>query len=157
MVNDHDSPGALPHALQVIKGEVSTASIGLPEWPPDLPPIDGVILCYDSTKRSSYLPIEGLLSKAVLLTPHNPFSSCAEGYHSMGLPVIVLGCKADLGNQEVTPADASMMLGRYDTGLIPVSITDPSLKDKLIKSFDYLLRAIVRERGEPHVYKVKKI
>ncbi len=75
----------------------------------------------------------------------------------MGLPVIVLGCKADLGNPEVTPADALMMLGRYDTGLIPVSVFDPSLKDKLIKSFDYLLRAVARERGEPHVFKEKKI
>jgi hypothetical protein len=51
------------YGLRVIQGEVPTRQQGLPSWPSGVPPADCVILCYDSSRRSTYEPIEGLLSK----------------------------------------------------------------------------------------------
>ncbi|KAF9526442.1 ras guanine nucleotide exchange factor domain-containing protein [Crepidotus variabilis] len=128
-----DQQLGVPHSLQVIKAEVSSTVTGPPVWPSALPPIDGVILCFDSSKRSSYLPIEGLV----------------KGYRAMNLPVLVLGCKTDLADQEeVNPADALAMLRPYDTGLIQVSVTDSNLKEKMSKSFDFILKAIFRQRKQ---------
>src|SRR5260221_14033681 len=52
------------HVLRVIEGDITSTTTSLPHWPPELPPIDGFILCYDSSKPESFLPIKGLLSKS---------------------------------------------------------------------------------------------
>ncbi|CAA7265781.1 unnamed protein product [Cyclocybe aegerita] len=127
---DHpESPGAVPQVIEVIEVEVQTTTKGL-LWPQGLPPIDGIIICYDSSKKSSYQPVEGLL----------------KGYRSTTLPIMVLGCKADL-DHEVDPADALEMLKQYDTGLIEVSTNTDGGKDKMRRCFDFLLKAVLRQRG----------
>lgn len=51
------------HVLQVFEGDIPSTTTDLPHWPSDLPPVDGVILCYDSSSLESFRPIAGLLSK----------------------------------------------------------------------------------------------
>jgi hypothetical protein len=48
--------------LEVIEVEIRTTDDSLLDWPQCLPPIDGVIICYDSSIKVSYQPVEGLLS-----------------------------------------------------------------------------------------------
>lgn len=69
----------------------------------------------------------------------------------MGLPVIVLHCKVDCKKGDgsgVNPQEASAEFGKYDTGLIQVSSVDPSIKYNMGKSIDYVLKAIIRQRGD---------
>ena len=62
------------------------------------------------------------------------------------LPVMVLGCKADL-ERAIKPFDASAMLNRHDAGLIEVSSVLEVGREKMKQSFTYMLKAILRQRG----------
>lgn len=67
----------------------------------------------------------------------------------MGLSVVVLGCKADLTDpDEVDPGNVLKMLKKHDAGLIQTSTIDAKLKGKMPKSFDFILKAILRKRGD---------
>ncbi len=69
----------------------------------------------------------------------------------MGLPVVVLHCKVDLAKKVsngVNPQEALADFKKYDTGLIQVSSIDPSIKCKMRQSINYVLKAIVRQRGK---------
>jgi hypothetical protein len=70
----------------------------------------------------------------------------AEAYHALKLSTVVLACKSDL-DREVEPLTAIAVLGKYDVGLVEVSITHEG-KEKMRRSFDWLLRAIFRQRSE---------
>lgn len=62
------------------------------------------------------------------------------------LPVMVLGCKADL-ERAISPSDASAMLNQHDAGLIEVSNVLEVGREKMKQSFVYMLKAILRQRG----------
>lgn len=62
------------------------------------------------------------------------------------LPVMVLACKADL-EHEIKPFDATEMLKQYDAGLIEVSNVLEVGREKMKQSFIYMLKAILRQRG----------
>ena len=57
------SPGSHIGILDVIEVEIQTTSTGLVPLPQGIPAPDGVIVCYDSSKASSYQPIESLISE----------------------------------------------------------------------------------------------
>lgn len=57
------------------------------------------------------------------------------------LPTIVLACKSDLEHR-VDPMQANSVIEPYDTGLVEVSTTNSSGKDKLRASFDWIFKAI---------------
>jgi hypothetical protein len=66
----------------------------------------------------------------------------------MKLPVVVLQCRTDQENEEeINSSETWETLNKYDTGLVQVSIADPNLKYKMKMSFDYLLMAVLRQRG----------
>jgi hypothetical protein len=69
-----------------------------------------------------------------------------ESYRSEMLPVMVLGCKADL-EREIQPFNASAMLNQHDAGLIEVSNVLEVGREKMKQSFMYMLKAILRQRG----------
>ena len=69
-----------------------------------------------------------------------------ESYRSQMLPVMVLGCKADL-EPAIQPFDASAMLKQYDAGLIEVSNVLEVGREKMKQSFIYMLKAVLRQRG----------
>jgi hypothetical protein len=64
----------------------------------------------------------------------------------MRLPMIVLACKADLETQ-VEPEYASSLFQQYRAGLVEVSVQSDSGRDKLKRSFDWLLKAVFRHRS----------
>ncbi|KAH9486912.1 Ras guanine nucleotide exchange factor P [Psilocybe cubensis] len=119
-----------PAIIDSIEVEISsTSNVPLP-WPKDLPTIDGLIICYDRSNKSSFEPVEALL----------------KNYRSTNLPIMVLGCKSDLSS-EVDSNDSLSMLKKYDTGLIEVSNQSDDGKEKMRQSFSYMLKAVARQRG----------
>lgn len=64
----------------------------------------------------------------------------------MRLPIIVLACKADLQPQ-VEPEYTSKLLQPYRAGLVEVTVNSDVGKDKLKRSFDWLLKAVFRHRS----------
>ncbi|KAJ8522522.1 hypothetical protein ONZ45_g898 [Pleurotus djamor] len=123
------------HPLYIIEIDVTPASLDPPStravaWPEGTPRVDGVIICYDSSDETSFAPVESLL----------------RGYRvALKLPVIVLACKSDLQRQ-VHPEKALELLQRYDVGLVEVTTTTDMGKDRLRRSFEWLLKVIVRTR-----------
>ncbi|KAF9270242.1 ras GEF [Marasmius fiardii PR-910] len=95
---------------------------------PEALKVDGVIICYDASVESSFTPVEDLL----------------RGYRNLQLPVIVLACKSDL-DRRVDPETAAEVLQQYDAGLVEVS-SNESGKEKMKRSFDWILKAVVRDR-----------
>ena len=67
-----------------------------------------------------------------------------DGYRARKLPTVVLACKSDLDTQ-VEPQQALEVLQKYDVGLVEVANTAEG-KEKMRRSFDWLLKAIYRER-----------
>ncbi|KAF4605237.1 hypothetical protein EYR40_004020 [Pleurotus pulmonarius] len=99
-------------------------------WPEGTPRVDGVIICYDASDEASFTPVESLL----------------KGYRAtLKLPVIVLACKSDL-QRRVYPELAVELLQEYDVGLVEVNATEDSGKDRLRRSFEWILKVIFRTR-----------
>ncbi|KAF9569596.1 ras GEF [Agrocybe pediades] len=96
----------------------------------NLPKLDGVMICYDTTDETSYIPVESILMH----------------YRIKGLSRMVLACKSDL-DHIVDPSETLNMLKPYDTGLIEVSNATESGREKMKQAFKYMLKGVVRERG----------
>lgn len=64
----------------------------------------------------------------------------------MRLPIIVLACKAD-SEPQIEPEYASRLLQQYRAGLVEVTVLTDVGKDKLKRSFDWLLKAVFRHRS----------
>lgn len=64
----------------------------------------------------------------------------------MRLPIIVLACKAD-SEPQIEPEYASRLLQQYRAGLVEVTVLTDTGKDKLKRSFDWLLKAVFRHRS----------
>ena len=62
------------------------------------------------------------------------------------LPVMVLGCKIDLG-RSIKASDTLAMLKQHDAGLIEVSSVLESGREKMKQSFKYMMIAVSRQRG----------
>lgn len=63
------------------------------------------------------------------------------------LPFMVLACKSDL-ERRVDPQRALALLNRYDSGLVEATKESESGKIRIRKSFEWLVKAILRERSE---------
>ncbi|KAF9069038.1 ras guanine nucleotide exchange factor domain-containing protein [Rhodocollybia butyracea] len=118
--------------LYVIEVDVTPEMLQSPISPlnylPEALKIDGVIVCYDASNEASFTPVEELL----------------KAYIALQLPVIVIACKSDL-ERKVDPLQASETLQQYDVGLVEVNDSENG-KGKMRRSFDYLLKAVLRER-----------
>ncbi|KAJ8084022.1 hypothetical protein PM082_002789 [Marasmius tenuissimus] len=118
--------------LNVIEVDVTDAmlesSISPVDNLPEAPRVDGVVICYNASLEASFTPVEDLL----------------RGYRNLQLPVIVLACKSDLERQ-VDPETAAEVLQQYDAGLVEVN-TSESGREKMKRSFDWILKAVVRDR-----------
>ena len=58
---------------------------------------------------------------------------------------MVMACKSD-AVKEVDPHTAATMLRDHKVGLVEVSMYDDSGKDKMRRCFDWMIRAIYRDR-----------
>ena len=64
---------------------------------------------------------------------------------------MVMACKSD-AVKEVDPHTAATMLRHHKVGLVEVSMYDDSGKDKMRRCFDWMIRAIYRDRCEPSLF-----
>ena len=67
-LNRPDSLESLAYGIEVIEVDAQISNEGLVQWPQGLPPMDGIIICYDSSDKSSYHPVEALLSTQVYIS-----------------------------------------------------------------------------------------
>ena len=58
-----------------------------------------------------------------------------------------MACKSD-ATKQVDPHTAATMLRDHKVGLVEVSMFDDSGKDKMRRCFDWMIRAIYRDRCE---------
>jgi hypothetical protein len=63
------------------------------------------------------------------------------------LPFMVLACKSDL-ERVVDPKLALDLLKRYDSGLVEATKESGAGKDRMRRSFEWLIKAILRDRSE---------
>ncbi|RDB28973.1 Ras guanine nucleotide exchange factor P [Hypsizygus marmoreus] len=121
--------------VHVIEIDVPTEHLNPREldWPKSLSTINGVIICYDSSDETSFKPVAGLL----------------RGYRAMKLPLVVLACKSDLKRQ-VEPEKALEVLQPYDAGLVEVAKTQEQGKDKMRRTFAWILKAVARDKRTNH-------
>lgn len=79
-----------------------------------------------------------------ILSRRQRFTSItAGGYRELKLPTMVLACKSDL-EQRVDPRKATEIIRQYDVGLVEVGSVLKSGKDRMRRSFDWLLKAVRR-------------
>jgi GTPase SAR1 family protein len=136
---------ALPEgSLLVIEVDVPPDLSDLPQLPPDLPPIDGIVVCYDASNPTTFQPVETLLRTSSLRDLFFAPDNAIGGYRAVKLPVIVLACKADL-ERRIEPDRALETLQEYDVGLVEVTTAQDG-KGKMRQSFDWLLKAVFRAR-----------
>jgi hypothetical protein len=63
------------------------------------------------------------------------------------LPFMVLACKSDL-ERVVDPKLALDLLKRYDSGLVEATKESDAGKDRMRRSFEWLIKAILRDRSK---------
>ena len=119
------------------------------------PQVDGVLICYDATSQSSFVHVEDLLSESTipcLLTYSYPWNFLTElpvleRLQVLKLPFMVLACKSDL--ERVVDLKLTLdLLKRYDLGLVETTKDSDTGQDRMVKCFQWLIKAILRDRSE---------
>ena len=127
--------------------QVQSDDRGLLRWPQGLRPPDGVMICYDATRSESFQPVRSLLRKPPQSSDSmHLFHRTVDAYRSQSIPTIVMQCKSEL-RHEIESDTASSTSERYDTGLIEVSHSTQQGKEKMKQSFQWMFKAILRQRG----------
>ncbi|KAG0150260.1 hypothetical protein CROQUDRAFT_88295 [Cronartium quercuum f. sp. fusiforme G11] len=108
-------------------------------WPKCLPPLDGILLCYDAMDPTALDDLRPLLH-----------SFWTRG----GISLIVLACKSNKDEKmnATSPLKAAELVNVYGTGMIQL---DGGLEDagkKMRNSFNWLMKAIREARGESRSY-----
>ncbi|CAH7674344.1 ras guanine nucleotide exchange factor domain-containing protein [Phakopsora pachyrhizi] len=108
-------------------------------WPKRLPPLDGMLLCYDAMDPNALDHLRPLLH-----------SFWTRG----GISLIVLACKSDK-NEEMnatSPLKAAELVNVYGTGMIQLDGGVEDVGKKMRNSFNWIMKAIKEARGEPRSY-----
>ncbi|KAI0307727.1 ras guanine nucleotide exchange factor domain-containing protein [Multifurca ochricompacta] len=133
-ITDEQGADALLNVLEVdatiLKARLESSHI---MWPRRAPPLDGVIVCCDASRKDSFAGVEDTLP----------------AFREARLPIIAFACKCDLD----IILDLKMVherLTKLDIGLVKVTISDEAGKNRLRLAFDWLLRAISHNRRTSH-------
>ncbi|KAF8509830.1 hypothetical protein JB92DRAFT_3119551 [Gautieria morchelliformis] len=119
------------HVLELDSNVLSLDSPG-GAWPKELPPIDGVLVCYDASDPASFARVPDLLA-------------C---YHALHLSAVAMACKCDL-DKKVLPHHASERAAPYNVGLVEVTSLTDFGKRKMRHCFHWIIRAVQKsKRGE---------
>jgi hypothetical protein len=71
----------------------------------------------------------------------------------MKIPSVVFACKSDMvGEHSVDPQHVATILNRHQVGLVEVSTTGENGKDKMRRCFEWMIKAIYRDRSECMIY-----
>lgn len=86
----------------------------------------------------------------LLASCHFIFIFISAKYHALKLPTVVLACKSDLPRQ-VDPQFALEVIQQYDAGLVEVTNSTDAGKEKMRRSFQWLLKAVRVDQRESHL------
>ncbi|KAG1750012.1 ras guanine nucleotide exchange factor domain-containing protein [Suillus paluster] len=95
-------------------------------WHGNLPPVNGVIVCYDTADKASFSPVEDFLRRI----------------RPLKLPTIAVALKTDL-NAVVEPRESSKLLKTYDIGLAQVDHLGDAERARIKKVFNWLTISIL--------------
>lgn len=95
-------------------------------WHGNLPPVNGVVVCYDATDKASFSPVEDFL----------------RWIRPLKLSTIAVALKTDL-NTVVDPLESSKLLKAYDVGLAQVDYLGDAGRARIKKVFNWLTISIL--------------
>jgi len=104
-------------------------------WPERAPPLDGVMVCCDVSRKESFIEVEDVLP----------------AFRQARLPIVAIACKCDLDNLLVLKK-VHDRLSRLDVGLVTVTVSNDEGKNRLRLAFDWLLSAISQNRRSPALF-----
>ncbi|KAL1670370.1 ras guanine nucleotide exchange factor domain-containing protein [Schizophyllum commune] len=114
--------------LYVVEADVSPSDSFAP-IAPSQSRLDGICICYDASDEETFEVVEDLLR-------------C---YQNLKIPTIVMACKSDL-TKKVHPGVATKILERYHSGLIELTCVDDVGKEKVRRTFEFLIKTIIKQR-----------
>jgi hypothetical protein len=114
-------------------------------WPEQAPPLDGVIVCCDVSKKDSFAAVEDVLRLCTLFTTLLDADCRIAAFRPARLPIVALACKCDL-ESHLDLKKVCERLSMFDIGLVKVTISNEAGKNRLRLAFDWLLRAINHNR-----------
>ncbi|KAG2159883.1 ras guanine nucleotide exchange factor domain-containing protein [Suillus bovinus] len=92
----------------------------------NLPPVSGVVVCYDAANKASFSPVEGFLRRI----------------RPLMLPTMAVALKTDL-DVVVDPQESSKLLEIYDVGLVQVDHLEKAGRNRIKKVFNWLTLSIL--------------
>ncbi|KAG1825958.1 ras guanine nucleotide exchange factor domain-containing protein [Suillus subaureus] len=113
---------AIPRDFPVVIYELDIAKV-LHE---NLPPVSGVVVCYDAANKTSFSPVEEFLGRI----------------RPLKLSTIVVALKTDL-DIVVDPGQSSNLLKNYDVGLVQVDHLGEAGRARIKKVFNWLIVSIL--------------
>ena len=99
------------------------------------------------TKKPSKLLKTSYVRSDVCLLHAGANLAHAGCYQNLKIPTIVMACKSDL-TKKVHPGVATKILERYHSGLIELTCVDDVGKEKVRRTFEFLIKTIIKQRRE---------
>ncbi|WVO16238.1 hypothetical protein L204_103909 [Cryptococcus depauperatus] len=104
-------------------------------WPSSVPPIAGVICCYDATQQDTLTGIRGCLERLTILN----------------IPTVILACKSDPDEPLQVDASYGNSIGEpFNVGLIEVTTKTPEGKVKMRNAIRWLLYKLEQRQRRQH-------
>ncbi|PWN23572.1 ras GEF [Microstroma glucosiphilum] len=100
-------------------------------WPPYLPHMDAVVLCYDAAAEKSFTGMSNLL----------------EAFARTQLSIVMLACKSDLYPKVIDPYDASDLAAVHGVGLAECTARSDEGKKRMRDCFSYLVKEVAKVRS----------
>lgn len=130
------SIGDVEHSIQVVEVDsgLFTWSGSDLVWPVEIPPADGILLCYDASDPDALSGLSRFLR--------------AVSTRDADSPLIVLACKSSaIGNDAIDPQAAADLCDAYGAGIIRLDggTEDPQRKSK--DCFSWVIKQIMENRG----------
>lgn len=127
-----DTSVLLTKKTSALEGNVnSESSDSVFAWPPYLPHMDAVVLCYDASDESSFQGMSSLL----------------ENFARTHLSIVMLACKSDLHPKNIDPYTASDTAGVHSVGLAECTARSDEGKKRMRDCFSYLVKEVAKSRA----------
>ncbi|KAI0051683.1 ras GEF [Auriscalpium vulgare] len=131
-IGDDTAPECVLNVLELDATVLKDKRMDQYIWPDGAPSLDGVVVCYDVSRKETFVHVEDLIR-------------CFTDLH---LPIVVFACKCDLTKDD--PAKKAEQLRevhalmKLDVGLIEISVMEDQGKGQLRLGFEWLLKSIAR-------------
>ncbi|KAG5351213.1 hypothetical protein C0989_007398 [Termitomyces sp. Mn162] len=131
------------HPLRVVEIDVPSVLVEPLDWL-DNSTINGVLICYDTSYKVSFNPVEELLRKFLTQSTHPDAETTLGYYKDLKLPTNILACKNDT-QPEVGVYEAHAIARQYSSEF---ALVTKSNEDGLRKAFVRLYECIIKDEQD---------